>query len=250
MDGARLFNAAVALGQPVRDIVQHVDSVGMCVSKGLGAPVGGLLAGSKDLVRQVRAHSSWRACHAADTMAFGQARRVRKGLGGGMRQAGVIAAGALYALKHNVERLAEDHEHASRLAHALAELPGVELDPSTVETNLIWFHVSGDVWAGHSAAVLTQKLAHEGVLISGAHARTAARPRCVTALTRRHRRLLHHHRRVRAGWARHAHASSHALGCLVRRYRLCHLRLPSRHAGAPCLVRRRFVAAVKVHQHA
>ena len=122
MDGARLLNACVALGVPPTAYTRHAHSVSLCFSKGLGAPVGSILAGPRDFVR--RAH------------------RFRKMFGGGMRQAGILAAAALYALDHHVERLAEDHAHARRLAEGLAALPGIGLDPRTVETNIVIFDVA------------------------------------------------------------------------------------------------------------
>jgi threonine aldolase len=117
LDGARLFNAAVALGRPARDFARAVDSVTFCVSKGLGAPVGSLVCGSEDVVAR--------------------ARRVRKMLGGGMRQAGVIAAAGIVALERMVDRLAEDHVNARALAEGLARLPGLRLDLATVQTNIV-----------------------------------------------------------------------------------------------------------------
>jgi threonine aldolase len=117
LDGARLFNAAVALGRPARDFARAVDSVTFCVSKGLGAPVGSLVCGSEDVVAR--------------------ARRVRKMLGGGMRQAGVIAAAGIVALERMVDRLAEDHVNARALGEGLARLPGLRLDLATVQTNIV-----------------------------------------------------------------------------------------------------------------
>lgn len=117
MDGARLFNAAVATGMPASAWASLTDTTAVCFSKGLGAPVGSALLGSSDFIQE--------------------ARRLRKRLGGGMRQVGILAAGALYALEHHVERLAEDHVHARRLAAGLAELPGVKVDPRQVETNMV-----------------------------------------------------------------------------------------------------------------
>jgi threonine aldolase len=117
LDGARLFNAAVASGTPASSWVSLTDTTAVCFSKGLGAPVGSALVGSKAHIEE--------------------ARRLRKRLGGAMRQVGIIAAGALYALENHVERLAEDHAHARRLAAGLAEMPGVTVDPSQVETNMI-----------------------------------------------------------------------------------------------------------------
>ena len=119
LDGARLWNAAVAAGVPEAEYARHFDTVSVCFSKGLGAPVGSALAGSAEFVSR--------------------ARRVRKLLGGGMRQAGVIAAGALFALERHRNRLTEDHALARRLAEELAQLDGIRLRPSDVETNIILF---------------------------------------------------------------------------------------------------------------
>ncbi|GMU04259.1 low-specificity L-threonine aldolase [Corallococcus caeni] len=118
LDGARLFNAQVAAGKPASAWASLTDSTSVCFSKGLGAPVGSALAGKADVIRE--------------------ARRLRKRLGGGMRQAGILAAAALYALEHHVERLAEDHANARRLAEGLAQLPGVKVDLSRVETNMVF----------------------------------------------------------------------------------------------------------------
>ncbi len=125
LDGARLMNACVATGHKPADYAQHFDSVSTCFSKGLGAPVGSAVAGSKDLIRRVH--------------------RFRKMFGGGMRQAGILAAAALYALDHHVDRLADDHANAKRLAHAMAELPGFDIDPGSVETNIIYCDISPDL---------------------------------------------------------------------------------------------------------
>jgi threonine aldolase len=125
LDGARLFNAAVALGIEARDIVRHVDSVSFCLSKGLCAPVGSLLCGSADFIRQ--------------------ARRWRKALGGGTRQAGVLAAAGLVALREMIGRLADDHRHAQQLARGLARIPGIVVDPEMVKTNLVFFRLADDV---------------------------------------------------------------------------------------------------------
>lgn len=122
MDGARLFNAAVALNVPVSRLAAYADSVTFCLSKGLGAPVGSVICGSKDFIQ--RAH------------------RWRKMLGGGMRQAGVLAAAGIYALENMVERLSEDHENAQALATGLADIPGIELAPEPM-TNLVYFTVEG-----------------------------------------------------------------------------------------------------------
>ena len=121
LDGARIFNAAVALGRPVADFTRPVDSITFCLSKGLGAPVGSLVCGSREFVQR--------------------ARRVRKMLGGGMRQVGVLAAAGLVALESMVDRLAEDHAHARRLAEGLAALPRLGVDLGKVQTNIVIFRV-------------------------------------------------------------------------------------------------------------
>lgn len=122
LDGARIFNAAARLGIPAKEACRGFDSVSACLSKGLGAPAGSVLAGSREFV--------------------GRAIRARKILGGGMRQAGVLAAAGLYALEHNVERLAEDHENAARLAAGLSGIPGVSLDQ--VQTNMVFLRVPAE----------------------------------------------------------------------------------------------------------
>ena len=119
LDGARIFNASVALGRPVRDWTRHVDSVQFCLSKGLAAPAGSIIAGSRAFV--------------------GRAWRARKMLGGGMRQAGVLAAAGLVALETMVDRLTEDHAHARGLAEALAAVDGVTIDLTSVQTNIVVF---------------------------------------------------------------------------------------------------------------
>lgn len=119
LDGARIWNASVEAKIPVSEYASHFDSVSCCLSKGLGAPVGSVIAGSKDFIKE----------------AF----RVRKAWGGGMRQAGIIAAAGLYALKHNIERLSEDHQKARLLANAIDEIPKLEIDLSSVQTNIMIF---------------------------------------------------------------------------------------------------------------
>jgi threonine aldolase len=119
LDGARIFNAAVALGVDVRELTRDADSVSFCLSKGLSAPVGSLVCGPADFIHE--------------------ARRARKVLGGGMRQGGVIAAAGVVALEHMVDRLADDHVNARRLAEGLADIPGIALDPSRVQTNIVYF---------------------------------------------------------------------------------------------------------------
>ena len=121
LDGARLFKAAVASGIAVADWAKHFDTVSVCFSKGLGAPVGSALAGSKELIKRAR----W----------------ARKLFGGGMRQAGIIAAGALYAMENNIERLAEDHANAQVLARAIRQSEGLTLQPYAVDTNILISHV-------------------------------------------------------------------------------------------------------------
>ena len=140
LDGARVFNAAVKLKLPVREIAKHFDSVSLCLSKGLGSPVGSVLVGKKDFI--YRAH------------------RIRKMLGGGMRQAGVLAAACLYAVEHHVERLAEDHANARALAEGLAGLPGLTLDPKLVQTNMIFGAVDPS-----RIGALAEHLKKQGIVI-------------------------------------------------------------------------------------
>ncbi|WP_295464109.1 low-specificity L-threonine aldolase [uncultured Pseudomonas sp.] len=139
LDGARLYNAAVKLGVPVREISQHFDSVSVCLSKGLGAPVGSVLCGDAALIAKARC---W-----------------RKVVGGGMRQAGLLAAAGLHVLDHHVERLAEDHAHAAQLGNALAEL-GYQVEP--VQTNMVYLAL------GDAAPALQAFLAERGIRISPA----------------------------------------------------------------------------------
>ena len=142
MDGARVFNAAIALDVPVSALAAEVDSVMFCLSKGLSAPVGSMLVGSSDFIAE--------------------ARRVRKLLGGGMRQAGIIAAAGIVALNEMVERLAEDHANARKLAEGLANIPGLAIDLTTVESNMVFFGA-----ADGDNARLVEALAAEGLLFSG-----------------------------------------------------------------------------------
>jgi len=155
MDGARLMNAVVATGTPARAYAAPFDTVWIDFSKGLGAPVGAVLAGTRDFI-----HEAW---------------RVKQQIGGAMRQAGVIAAACLYALDHHVERLAEDHANARHLAEGLAAIPGIALDPSSVETNIVWF----DLRQPHDAREVAARLKDEGVAIGPFSAR---RMRAVTHL--------------------------------------------------------------------
>ena len=140
-DGARVFNAALALGTTVPALSAGFDSLMFCLSKGLGAPVGSLICGSRSFVQE--------------------ARRVRKMLGGGMRQVGVLAAAGRVALRKGPARLAEDHENAARLAQALAEIPGIELDPATVRTNIVIFRLTPETG---SAMDFLGRLKEAGVL--------------------------------------------------------------------------------------
>lgn len=142
LDGARLWNACVASGRRPSEYARYFDSLMMCFSKGLGAPIGSVVVGSKDYIEV--------------------AHRYRKLYGGGMRQVGVIAAAAQYALDHNVDRLAEDHDHAKMLAQALAGCPGVALNPDLVETNIIIFDVSS---SGRSGPDIVQDFREQGVLM-------------------------------------------------------------------------------------
>jgi threonine aldolase len=142
LDGARLWNAVAATGTPAKTWGEPFDSVSVCFSKGLGAPVGSALSGPREYIAR--------------------ARRVRKLFGGGMRQAGVIAAAALYALENHVERLAEDHRNARVIAGAIAETPGLRLTPPEVETNLIWFEVDPELGPAKAVAAA---LKERGVLV-------------------------------------------------------------------------------------
>ena len=143
LDGARIFNAAVALGEPVARMTRKVDSVMFCLSKGLGAPVGSMLVGSRDFIAQARIG--------------------RKLLGGGMRQAGVVAAAGLIALEESPKRLHIDHENAQHLAKGLAALPGIAIDPRKVATNIVIFEVQA---TGRTADEIAGEIGRHGVLCS------------------------------------------------------------------------------------
>jgi threonine aldolase len=149
LDGARILNAQVATGIPARELVHGFDSVMFCLSKGLGCPVGSMLCGSREFIQE--------------------ARRMRKAMGGGMRQTGILAAAGLYALEHHVDRLAEDHEHARLLAEGLAQLPGLSVWPP--ETNIVVFEIVD----GPTAQELCARLKDSGVLASPAAAGTDPR---------------------------------------------------------------------------
>ena len=143
LDGARLFNATQQQGVAPQQITQHYDSVSLCMSKGLGAPVGSLLVGDQVLIKE--------------------ARKWRKMLGGGMRQAGMLAAACQYALEHNIERLSQDQEHARRLAQGLSVIAGISCDPASVHTNMVFMRVDD---AGR-AALLKSLLAEQGIIVRG-----------------------------------------------------------------------------------
>ena len=159
LDGARLFNATVALKRSARDFVRDVDSVTFCVSKGLAAPVGSVICGSREVVAR--------------------ARRVRKMLGGGMRQAGVIAAAGLVALERMVDRLAEDHTNARVLAEGVARLPGLSVDLASVQTNIVIFGVERGA-AAASAAATAELVAGSAARKVKIHAIGPTSIRCVT----------------------------------------------------------------------
>ena len=153
LDGARLWNASAATGIPERDYAELADTVSVCFSKGLGAPVGSALCGSQEVIER--------------------ARRKRKILGGGMRQAGIIAAGALYALRNHRTRLVEDHANARRLAEAVNELPGIKVDLEGVHTNIVMIEITGNATAQQVSTMMKE----EGVLIN------AMRPKVLRAVT-------------------------------------------------------------------
>lgn len=142
IDGARIFNAAVALGVDVKELVVHADSVSFCLSKGLSAPVGSLICGSKEFIAE--------------------ARRNRKMVGGGMRQAGIIAAAGITAMEEMVDRLAEDHANAKRLAEGIARIPGLAVDMERIQTNIVFFDLAGAAISDHE---LVAKLGSRGVKV-------------------------------------------------------------------------------------
>jgi threonine aldolase len=144
IDGARIFNAAVALGVPPARLARNADTLTFCLSKGLSAPVGSVLVGSEEVI--------------------GEARRFRKMVGGGMRQAGVLAAAGLVALRDGIERLAEDHRRARTLAEGLARRPGIHIDLATVQTNIVRFDVGG---LGLTSSGFAEALKRHGVSVSG-----------------------------------------------------------------------------------
>jgi len=157
VDGARIFNAAVALGVPASELVKDADSVTFCISKALAAPVGSIVCSTKAFISE--------------------ARRARKVVGGGMRQAGVLAAAGIVALNEMVDRLAEDHENARRMAEGLAEIDGIDIDPQKIKSNILFFEITRD---NLTAETLIAQLKEEGVLLGP---RT---PRTIRAVTNYH----------------------------------------------------------------
>jgi threonine aldolase len=144
-DGARIFNAAIALGVPAAEIARWTDTISFCLSKGLSAPVGSLLCGPPEFIAE--------------------ARRQRKMVGGGMRQAGILAAAGLVALETMIDRLADDHANARYLAESIADIPGIDLDPARVKTNIVFFDLEPPM---PNAAQMAERLARANVLIGPA----------------------------------------------------------------------------------
>ncbi len=142
LDGARIFNAAIKLDVPVTKLTAPFDSISCCLSKGLGAPVGSVLCGNRDFIRR--------------------ARRWRKLLGGGMRQAGILAAAGIHALENHIDRLADDHDNTRILADGLSAFPALTINPDTVQTNMVFFSLDPD-----KSRALTAHCRSNGILISG-----------------------------------------------------------------------------------
>ncbi|MDH3343865.1 MAG: aminotransferase class I/II-fold pyridoxal phosphate-dependent enzyme, partial [Desulfobacteraceae bacterium] len=142
VDGARLFNAAVALGVEARELVAEADSVNICLSKGLAAPVGSIVIGNREFISK--------------------ARRVRKVLGGGMRQSGILAAAGIVSLTEMVDRLEDDHVNARKLAEGLADVKGLSIDPDDVKTNIVYFQVTRK---GITAQTLAERLSDQGIRV-------------------------------------------------------------------------------------
>jgi threonine aldolase len=157
VDGARIFNAAVALNIEASDLTVEADSVSFCLSKGLAAPIGSVVCGTQDFINQ--------------------ARRARKLIGGGMRQAGIMAAAGIVALNEMVERLADDHANAKKLAEGLANIPGISVDPEHIKTNIVFIEITcSDMTAEELVNLLNEK----GVRIS------ASGPQRLRAVTHYH----------------------------------------------------------------
>lgn len=142
LDGARIFNASVALGVPASDLTEHVDTATFCLSKGLSCPIGSVVVGSKDFIEE--------------------ADRWRKMLGSGMRQVGIVAAAGLVALDSMIDRMQEDHDHARHIASRMAEMKGISVDPERIQTNIIRFGVPA-----HTGTEIAARLFEEGVYING-----------------------------------------------------------------------------------
>lgn len=157
VDGARIFNAAVALNVDASDLTAEADSVSFCLSKGLAAPIGSMVCGTQDFISQ--------------------ARRARKLLGGGMRQAGIMAAAGIVALNEMIERLTEDHANAKKLAQGLADIPGISVDPAHIKTNIVFFDI---IRNDMTADELVNQLDEEGVRMS------AGGPQRLRAVTHYH----------------------------------------------------------------
>jgi threonine aldolase len=157
VDGARIFNAAAALGLCASDLVSEADSVAFCLSKGLAAPVGSLVCGGRDFISE--------------------ARRARKVVGGGMRQAGVIAAAGIVALTEMIDRLGDDHANARRLAERLKEVNGLSVEPGSVQTNIVYLDIARE---GLLSSMLAEELAREGVFL------LPTRPQQLRAVTHYH----------------------------------------------------------------
>ncbi len=143
LDGARLWNASVASGIPLKEYAKNADTLNVCLSKALGAPIGSLLVATRELVEK--------------------GRRVRKRLGGGMRQVGILGAAGLYAIENNIERLADDHANAGLLAHGLAKINGIKIDPAATETNIVIFNIESEI--NLLAFEFLEVLKHYGVLM-------------------------------------------------------------------------------------
>ena len=142
LDGARLFNASMASGIPANEYARHFDSVSICLSKGLGAPVGSMIVGQRDFIKRCR--------------------RYRKMYGGGMRQVGILAAAGIYALENNIERLSEDHKNARLFAEQVSRIPGIEIDIDTVQTNIVVMDIAA---LGMDSFQAVEKLQENGCMV-------------------------------------------------------------------------------------
>mmetsp|Transcript_20857 Transcript_20857/g.27446 ORF Transcript_20857/g.27446 Transcript_20857/m.27446 type:complete len:375 (+) Transcript_20857:367-1491(+) len=147
LDGARLMNSAVALETPVAELVSPFDTVSLCLSKGLGAPVGSVLVGSASFIQK--------------------ARYLRKALGGGMRQSGILAAAGLFALQNNIANLEQDHINAKRLAHGISKIPGITVEPESIKTNIIYFELDS-----MNSEQFVSEMNNKGILLGGYSSKT------------------------------------------------------------------------------